>query len=99
MAKFLIEVSHEAEERACALAIELLFKTGSHWLTNAEWGCMDGEHKGWVVVDVESKEEARGILPPIFRAKAKIVRLNRFSMDEIEEILRHHPPASQQRAG
>ena len=99
MAKFLIEVPHEAEERACALAIDLLFKTGSHWLTHAEWGCMDGEHKGWVIVEVESKEEARSILPPIYRAKAKIVKLNRFSMDEIEEILRHHPPAAQQRAG
>ena len=30
MAKFLIEVPHEAEERSCALAIEILFQTGSH---------------------------------------------------------------------
>jgi len=95
MARFLIEVPHEAEERACAVAIELLFKTGSHWLTNAEWGCMDGEHKGWVIVDVDSKEEARAVLPPIYRAQAKIVKLNRFSMEDIEEILRHHPPHAQ----
>ena len=78
MSKFLIEVPHEAEERACALAIDILFKTGSHWLTNAEWGCMDGEHKGWVIVDVDSKEEARGILPPVYRSSAKIVKLKKF---------------------
>lgn len=92
MAKFLIEVPHEAEQRACALAIDILFKTGSHWLMNAEFGCMDGEHKGWIIVDVDSKEEARRILPPIYRAKAKIVKLNKFSMGEIGEILQHHQP-------
>ena len=41
MARFLVEVPHEAEEKACALAIQLLLRTGSHYLTNAEWGCMD----------------------------------------------------------
>jgi hypothetical protein len=97
MSKFLIEVSHEAEERACALAIEILFKTGSHWLTNAEWGCLDGEHKGWLIVYVDSKEEARSILPPAYRSRAKIVKLNKFSMEEIDEILRHHHP--QEKAG
>ena len=92
MARFLVEVPHEAEEKACALAIQLLLRTGSHYLTNADWGCMDGEHKGWMIVDVDSKEQARGILPPVYRSKAKIVQLNRFSLEEIEEILRHHHP-------
>jgi len=97
MARFLIEVPHEAEEKACALAIQLLLQTGSHFLTNAEWGCFDGEHKGWVIIDVDSKEEARGILPPVYRSQAKIVKLNKFSMEEIDEILRHHQP--QKKAG
>ncbi len=91
MARFLIEVPHEAEARACALHIRLLLQTGSHYLTKAEYGCMDGDHKGWLIVDVDSKEQARGILPPVYRSQAKIVQLNRFSMEEIEEILRHHP--------
>lgn len=91
MAKFLIEVPHEADARACALAIQLLLQTGSHYLTNAEWGCFDGEHKGWIIVEADSKEEARCILPPVYRPQAKIVKLNRFTMEEIDEILRHHP--------
>ena len=91
MAKFLIEVPHEPEEKACALAIQVLLKTGSHYLTNAEFGCFDGEHKAWVMIDVDSKEEARRILPPVFRSKAKIIGLNRFTLEQIDEILRHHP--------
>ncbi len=92
MAKILIEVPHEAEQRACALAIDVLFKTGSHWLMNADFGCIDGEHKAWVIVDVDSKEEARRILPPIYRSRAKIVKLNKFSAEDIENILRYHEP-------
>jgi hypothetical protein len=97
MARFLIEVPHDAEHVACARVVEIFLKTGSHFLTHADWGCMDGDHKAWIIADVESKEEARCILPPAFRSQARIVRLNYFTMEEIDEILRQHsPPASQQ---
>lgn len=95
MPRFLIEVPHEAEEKACALAIQVLLKTGSHYLTNAEYGCFDGEHKAWVIIEADGKEEARRILPPVFRSRARIIGLNRFSLEEIEEILRHHRPQAQ----
>ena len=91
MAKFLIEVPHEPEARACALAVRILLETGSHYLTNAEFGCFDGEHKGWVMIDAESKEEARRILPPVFRSQAKIVGLNKFTLEELDRILQQHP--------
>ena len=89
MAKFLIEVSHEEGQVACARVVEAFLKTGSHFLTHADWGCMDGEHKAWIVADVETKDEARCILPPPFRAQAKITRLNYFTLEQITEILRH----------
>jgi hypothetical protein len=90
MAKFLIEVPHEAEKRACLRAIQILLQTGSHYLTNAEFGCLDGVHKGWVIVEVDSKEEARGILPPAYRSQAMIVNLSKFNLEEVDEMLRHH---------
>ena len=90
MARFLIEVPHEAEKVECARAIQILLSTGSHFLTHAEWGCLDGVHKGWIIMELESKQEARSILPPAYRSQAKIVELNKFTLEEIEEILRHH---------
>ena len=90
MAKFLIEVPHEAEPAACARAVKVFLETGSHFLTNAEWGCLDGEHKAWIILEAEDKDEARLVLPPAFRPEAKIVGLNRWSMQEIDELLRHH---------
>ncbi len=90
MARFLIEVPHEAEHEACLRAVRILLTSGSHFLTHSDFGCLDGEHKGWLIVEVESKEEARSILPPSFRSQANIVKLNKFTIEEIDELLRHH---------
>jgi hypothetical protein len=92
MARFLIEVPHEAEPAACARVVEIFLKSGSHFLTHADWGCKDGVHKAWIVADVNNREAARAILPPALRSQAKVVQLNYFTMNEIDEILRQHQP-------
>jgi hypothetical protein len=90
MPRFLIEVPHAAEPTACARVVEVFLRTGSHFLSGAEWGCKDGEHRAWIIVDVPGKEEARAVVPPAFRGAAKIVALNTFSLAEIEGVLRQH---------
>jgi hypothetical protein len=90
MPRYLIEVPHEAEEIACARAAKTLLETGSHFLTHADFGCNDGEHKAWIIVDVENKEAARAILPTDSRTQAKIVQLSKFSLEEIDKILKYH---------
>ena len=90
MARFLIEVSHEEDMISCTRAVEIFLTTGSHFLTKADWGCEDGDHRAWIIVDVDNKDQARSILPPAYRPQAKIVQLNKFSMQEIEEIRQHH---------
>ena len=92
MPRFLIEIPHSEEVRACARVVQAFLATGSHALTHADWGCMDGDHRSWIIVDVDSKEEARSILPPVFRSEAKIIGLNKFTMEEIDELLKHHKP-------
>jgi hypothetical protein len=90
MSKFLIEVPHESDRMACARAVQVFLSSGSHFVANADWGCHDGDHRAWIVVDVASKEEARAIVPPIYRSQAKIVALNSFTLREIEGMLREH---------
>ena len=90
MARFLLEVQHEPEVVACARAVETFLRTGSHFLTHADWGCMDGDHKAWLIVEVDDKNEARNIIPPAFRAQARIVQLNAFTMEQVEEIRQRH---------
>ncbi len=90
MARFLIEVPHEPGTLECARAVELFLRTGSHFLTHADWGCKDGEHKSWIIAELDSKEEARDIVPSPYRSRAKIVQLNGFTLQYIEDILRAH---------
>ena len=86
MKKFLIEVEHDANKEACDEAIRVFLNTGSHFMTNADWGCLDGEHKAWIMLEVENKDEAINILPPAFRRKTKLIELTRFELDEQDEI-------------
>ncbi len=94
MARFLIEVPHEAKTNECALAAKILISTGSQYLAHADFGCLDGEHKAWVIVEVADKREARYILPVAFRPHAKIIQLNKFSLAELEAILKCHQDES-----
>jgi hypothetical protein len=90
MNQYLIEVPHEEDVISCAKAVRILMSTGSHFMTNAVYGCRDGVHKAWVIVDVDSKEEAKSILPPELRSIATIVQLNKFSLEELDNIIKYH---------
>jgi hypothetical protein len=92
MARFLIEVSHEPSKLSCARSVDVFLKSGSHFFTHADWGCNDGEHKGWVIIEADTRDEARAIVPPALRPDAKVVQLNAFTVDEIENILHQHRP-------
>ncbi len=90
MARYLIEVEHEADKMACEKAIEAFLNSGSHFLTHADWGCMDGEHKAWFLLDIGSKEEAKNIVPPVFRPHTKVTELTRFELDHMDKIRPYH---------
>jgi hypothetical protein len=90
MPRFLIEIPHDPEIVACARVVHVFLTSGSHLLSHADWGCMDDDHRAWLIVDVGSKDEARAIVPPAFRAAARIIGLNKFSIEQIEQILQRH---------
>lgn len=93
MEKFLIEVAHGEDKGSCMRAIQVFLRSGSHFVTNADWGCMDGDHKAWLIVEVQDKAAAMRILPAAYRQNAKITRLHKFTREEIgepERLLDHH---------
>ncbi len=91
MPKYLIEVPHSDHELECYRSAHILLSTGSHFLTNAEWGCHDGEHKAWFIAELKNKEEALMIVPPFYRKDTKVTLLTRFTLEEVEELLSHYP--------
>ena len=90
MARYLVEVPHDNRKEACEMAVRAFLETGSHFVTGADWGCSDGEHKAWMIVDVGSKDEALSILPPLFRHDAKVTSLEQFTLDRRGDIIGAH---------
>jgi hypothetical protein len=90
MPRFLIEVPHEGTVAECVRAVESFLRTGSHFLTHADWGCKDGDHRAWVLLEVDTREEARNVIPAVFQAQAKVAQLNTFTMKDMEETRRYH---------
>ena len=93
MARFLIEVPHGPDHVHCDRAARIFLATGSHFLTHADFGVVDGVYKSWLTVEVNSREEALRILPPGLRAQARVVRLSKFSLTDFGDMLRRHLPA------
>ncbi|MEK6565784.1 MAG: hypothetical protein AABZ41_03655 [Bacteroidota bacterium] len=84
MERYLVISPHTAED--CAKAIKQIESVGS--LTRFDWGCKDGEHTGWVIVEADSKAEALMVVPSVERPHAKIVKLVKFSPSEVKAM---HP--------
>ena len=90
MTKFLVEVSHSPEKIECLRTIQIFLSSGSHFLTHADWGCLDGEHKAWFVMEVDSKEEALRVVPSFYWKDTKITKLSKFNLTEVENLLKKH---------
>lgn len=45
-----------------------------------------GEHCRWAVLEAESEHQAGLAVPPLLRGKARVVRLDRFTADEVRSF-------------
>jgi hypothetical protein len=82
MERYLIESPHTADE--CDQAVKEIHAAG--YLHSFEWGCEDGVHAAWAMVDVENLEHARQTVPWMFRDRARFVRLVKY---DIADKLHH----------
>jgi hypothetical protein len=96
MTRFLIELPHDPEYFSCARFIDIFRTTGSHFLTHAAWGCPDGRHMAWLMVDADSHDEARLVVPPAFRHQARVTRLGTFEVEDLNLMRALHPPVELQ---
>jgi len=90
MQRFLIEVPHSSTPFACNTIVTVFLTMGSHFLSHADWGCLDGVHSAWIIMEAPNKEEARLVIPPQFRAQARIVALNTFTLKDLETVTAAH---------
>ena len=91
MPKFLIEVKHADDYEGCVKALDALRALGSHLVSHADFGCADGVHCGWMVVEVGDRRDAESIVPPSLRAGARVIQLRRWTPDEIAAMAKGLP--------
>ncbi len=82
MDRFLVVSPHAAEE--CKDAIMQVLAIG--YITHFDWGCLDGDHTGWATVEASSPQEALMAVPTAQRRNARVIRITKFSPEEIERM-------------
>ena len=87
MPRFLIEVSHNSDHAGCVGALHALLSIGSQYVTRADCGCRHGVHKGWLIVEVDSRNLAECIVPPSLRMDSRVVELNKFSLEDVQDMV------------
>ncbi len=90
MPRFYIEIPHEPDKTSCLKAIKVLKETGSHFLTNAEYGCLDGDHSARLIVELDKKEEALMVIPRAYRENARVIMLTCFDLEKVDRALELH---------
>jgi len=86
MARYMIQASHDPTPAACLRLLDAFLQAGAHYLANAEWGCLAGAHTAWIIVEAENDADARLMVPPVIRDAALLVKLNKFTPDQIREL-------------
>jgi hypothetical protein len=84
MARYLLTVPHTYEE--CVAELDSVFAHSRELLGRFDWGCKDGEHVGWVVIEAGNEATARSLLPTNIRSKASVRLVNKFTPEEIQAM-------------
>lgn len=82
MKRFLVISNHTAAD--CNLALKEVLAIG--YLTHFDWGCKDGVHTGWAILEAENKAEAMMSVPVFLRNQAQVVQLTKFKPESIAAI-------------
>lgn len=90
MTRYLVEIPHPDNPSACDQAVKLLLERGSHLITHVDIGCKDGVHKAWIIIEAETKNEVRIMLPPVYRPDASITGLTKFSLEDMTQLSKLH---------
>jgi hypothetical protein len=81
MQRYIVISRHEAPD--CAAVLNNFLAAG--YITHFDWGCGAGEHCGWAVIEADMDSEALLVVPAGLRKKAQVVRLTRYTREDLEK--------------
>jgi hypothetical protein len=85
MDRYLIISTHTEED--CIKAVNYFMQYHASFLTQFDWGCYDNDHHAYAIVEADSHENAIMAVPPLFRAKAKVIKLCQFKPGQFDDVV------------
>lgn len=82
MKRFLVISHHMGED--CVKALKETLAIG--YLTHFDWGCKDGVHTGWAILEAEDKAQAMMSVPTFLRGQAQVIRLSKFDPEKVRAM-------------
>ena len=79
---YMIETPHEKGE--CLKTLDAQMNTGPRIGNKFYYGCKDGDHTGYALVDLKDKKEGISQIPDFLRARTKIVEVEALTPDEAQ---------------
>ena len=82
-ALFMITASHTPED--CMKVLDDVTAKNVKLLGRFEWGCMAGDHTGYMMMEGESEASIKRMLP-VSMQNAKVVKVTRFTAEQIRSF-------------
>jgi hypothetical protein len=76
MATFAIKAVHDAGHEDSRRMRDCLGRAGVHFLTHAKWGCSEGDHSAWLLVEADCEDDVRLMVPPVLRRSSTVIRIS-----------------------
>ncbi len=84
MTRYLITAKHSPEQ--CLQALDEELAKGSDVLEKFVYGCKEGDHTGYAIVEAKSRSDALALVPDFLQDDACISRVDLFTAAEIKSF-------------
>jgi hypothetical protein len=84
MSRYLITSKHEPAR--CIEALDAELAKGTNALDKFVYGCKDGDHTGYAIVEVKTKSDALSLVPDFLQDDACITKVDKFTPAEIKSF-------------
>ncbi len=84
MARYMIASRHEPEE--CLRALDEEFAKGSGILDKFVYGCREGDHTGYAIVEAKKLSDALALVPDFLQESACVTKVDKFTPADIRSL-------------
>jgi len=82
MSTYLVTSKHTGEQ--CLQALDEILAKGKDTLNKFVFGCKDGDHTGYAIVDAERLSDALSLVPDFLQEQACITKVAKYTPAEIK---------------